>query len=688
MDDQQVAGRDCRFVEDEFPLLSSASTLSLPSSAIVPADVSFAPVRAAEPVAPALPYTPAAVAPVLPAAPAPVRHQSVTPATSPRLDFSRAFAPLPSISPPESPGPLDCLDRLDPFSASLSEVGALMAALGDDLTANGDDFVLPSSDPHNHREAARDVDSERWRLGEEDEFCSLRDDYKVFHSVPRSSLPPGAKVLGCRLVYRRKKDENGKVTGYKVRLVAQGFSQRPGVDFRETFAPVAKFTSIRVLLALAARQGLLVEQADVDKAYLYGHLEENLYMRVPERIDLPELGNHVLRLDRTLYGLKQAGRVWNFRIHDSLVSLGYSRTRSDACVYVRRDGDAFHYLALYVDNLLILSKSAAEIQRVHRHPDGSIFLSQRAYLEDVLLRLGQSGIRTTLTPMIPNQQLVAAPANYVPDTAFRRRYMQAVGSLMYAILGTRPDLAYVVGVLGRHAARLNEAHWSAIVRVCQYLKGTLDYGIEYTPDTCTLTGFEAYSDSDWGACLDTARSTMGYSFLLGAGAVSWSSKIQLQVAASSTEAEYLGLSHASKEAVFLSQLLDELGFAFPLPVTLLGNNQGANAVSRDPQFHDRTRHLRLTKHFVREQVEQGVLRVEYIPTTSMVADAMTKSLPAPAFAAHRAALGVKLLRARGGVAASGISYKDAFIASSSIGTGRIAQSFGARGVEPQFPPGH
>ncbi|GAA5831326.1 hypothetical protein JCM3770_006872, partial [Rhodotorula araucariae] len=304
-----------------------------------------------------------------------------------------------------------------------------------------------------------------WRSGEQDEFASLRDEYHVFHAVDRVTVPADAKVLGCRFVYRRKKDEHGRVTGHKVRLVAQGFSQRPGVDFRETFAPVAKFTSIRVLLALAARGKMHIHQADVDKAYLHGELDEDLYMRIPEGIDDPTLAGKVLKLDRALYGLKQAGRVWNHRIHATLARLGYTRTRSDACIYVRRAGGVAHYIALYVDDLLFVSPSLDEVARIktglreeygikdlgaarfilgiqiHRRLDGSIFLSQRAYLEDVLLRLGQSGCRTAPTPMIPLSQLRAAPEDHTPSPSFRRRYLQAVGSLMYAMLGTRPDLA-------------------------------------------------------------------------------------------------------------------------------------------------------------------------------------------------------------------------------------------------------
>ncbi|GAA6019787.1 hypothetical protein JCM10207_003694 [Rhodosporidiobolus poonsookiae] len=245
----------------------------------------------------------------------------------------------------------------------------------------------------------------------------------------------------------------------------------------------------------------------------------------------------------------------------------------------------------------------------------------RAYLEDVLACLGQSGCRTAPTPMIPNQQLRPAPADHTPSADLRRRDLQAVGLLVYAMLGTRPDLAHVVGVLGRFVARPDNSHWAAVVRVCQHLKGTLDHGIEYAPDDAPLEGFEAYSDSDWGADPTTSRSTMGYAFVLASGAVAWSSKLQ------------------PREAVFLGQLLRELGLPTPSPVRLLGNNQGANALSRDPQFYDRTRHLRLTEHFVREMVQQGVVKVTFIPTARMTADAMTKSLPLLAFSRHRDALG-------------------------------------------------
>ncbi|GAA6044154.1 hypothetical protein JCM8097_004881 [Rhodosporidiobolus ruineniae] len=313
-------------------------------------------------------------------------------------------APAPSSpTEPESPNPIDFPS--DPFTANLGEVEALMASITKDLEASGVEFTLPTSDPRNHRETARNPDSEQWRLAEQDKFTSLRDEYKVFHPVDR-------------------KDQHGKVISHKVRLGAQGFSQRAGMDFRETPTSTRRTST--------------------------GALDEELYMRVPEGVDDPALVGKVLLLDRALYGLKQAGRVWNHRIHATLVRLGYTHTRSDACVYVRSEGGQFHYIALYVDNLLFRSKLLDEITRiedglreeygikdigeaefipgiqVHRCADNSIFLSQRVYLEDVLLCLGQAGCRTAPTPMISNLQLRVRPEDHTPAPKFRHKYMQAV----------------------------------------------------------------------------------------------------------------------------------------------------------------------------------------------------------------------------------------------------------------------
>ncbi|GAA5970924.1 hypothetical protein JCM8115_005499 [Rhodotorula mucilaginosa] len=658
-----VRSRDARFVEDEFPFAAAtpSTAQSLPQPMPAPDDlIILASSQAPSAANDATPQTPARAPPVVPRPPvraAQAREVVVTPPSStapaplrrlrPSL-FSLTRSPVTSstssVTTPSGPHlPKSRLSTRPPVKTSLPRTSNFR-------------FRRPTL-----ATTAKRCATQTPSAGASASTTSSRPSKtSTTSSTPSTAaVPPDAKILGARFVYRRKKDQNGQVTGHKVRLVAQGFTQRPYVDFRETFAPVVKFTSIRVLLALAARHRLHVHQADIDMAYLHGALEEELYMRVPEGIDDSEYAGKVLKLDHALYGLKQAGRVWNHRIHATLEGLGYQRTKSDACIYVRSEGGHTHYIALYVDDLLFVSPDLDEIQRikdglkrqygikdlgeakfilgiqVHRRSNGGIFLSQRAYLEDVLLRLGYADGRTAPTPMQPNLQLAVAPEDHQPTPAFRSRYLQAVGSLI-------------------HAARPDNSHWAAVIRVLAYIKGTLDFGLEFQPDDSPLAGFEAYSDSDWGACPSTSRSTMGYTFVLASGAVSWSSKLQPRVTASSTEAEYLGLSHASKEAIHLSQLLSELAQGSGRPIELFGDNQGANALSRDPQFHNRTRHLRLTEHFVREQVQQGDITVTYIPTARMVADVMTKSLPLPGFIQHRVALGIRPFRARGGVAADAL----------------------------------
>ncbi|GAA5880109.1 hypothetical protein JCM3774_004151, partial [Rhodotorula dairenensis] len=300
----------------------------------------------------------------------------------------------------------------DPFGTTLAEVEALYSAVGEDLSASNEHFSLPTSDPCKHRKAVRDTDSKRWRLGQQNEFASLQTEYNVFHPVNRSEVPPDAKILGAHFVYQRKKDQNGQVTGHKVRLVAQGFTQRPNVDFRETFAPVVKFTLIRILLALATRHRLHVHQWMSTRRNSMARSRRSstcAYREASTAAKTPARSSNVIARCMTF---KQAGRVWNHRIHATLEGLGYRRTKSDACIYVCSEGGHTHYVALYVDDLLFVSPDLDEIQRikdglkceygikdlgeakfilgiqVHHRSNGGLFLSQRAYLKDVLPCLG------------------------------------------------------------------------------------------------------------------------------------------------------------------------------------------------------------------------------------------------------------------------------------------------------------
>lgn len=212
---------------------------------------------------------------------------------------------------------------------------------------------------------------------------------------------------------------------------------------------------------------------------------------------------------------------------------------------------------------------------------------------------------------------------------------------MYACTGTRPDLTFAVHYLARFANRPTKEAWTAIKHILRYMQGTLDYGLCYQRTDDKLLGCTAYSDSDWGACVNTSRSTMGFVFMFAGAAVSWSSKQQSRVADSSTDAEYLALGHAAKEAIYIRQLLWELGVQdLKVPTLIYGDNQGANALTKTPKFHDRTRHLRLNEHKVREYAAGNEIKIEYIPTSLMNADILTKPLNHILFAKHRAAMGM------------------------------------------------
>ncbi|SGZ03791.1 BQ5605_C032g11021 [Microbotryum silenes-dioicae] len=621
----------------------------------------------------------------------PDQHANQAPPDQAELPAALRFdAPGPAWQPPVGSRPRNPPARYGALASLRSTPSAFAFSLGKevtelvaDLEAAGidtskanrplsepeDPFSLPSSDPTTWNEAMRHPHAAAWKAGAIEEFRSMKDDLKVFSVVELSSVPKGATILPSRHVFRTKRDKAGKMVSLKNRIVAQGCAQGPN-SFNNTFSPTAKYTSIRTLIAHSASKGHHIIQADVDKAYLHGVLEEEIYMRVPTGIEGYE--GKCLRLHRSIYGLKQAGRVWNDTINATLASLGYRRLACDECIYRHEDAGGDHYIALYVDDLLFFGPDLGEIDRVLdqldtlygvkrlgpaewvlgvqvvRHDDGGISLLQRQYLLDVLARFNMSDCNPCKSPMEANLQLSPEPDTDSADNAI---YRSMIGSLMYAVVATRPDLAHSVGYLSRFVGKAGNTHLEAAKRVLRYIKGSLDLGIHYTRTSAPLLGYEGYSDSDWGSDIQTSRSTMGYLFKLAGGAISWSSRLQPRVACSSTEAEYLGLSHAAKEAVFLRSLLTELGLDTSSPLRLLGDNQGAIALTQNPVFHARTKHLRMLEHFVREHVRNGEISVTYIPTHDMVADIFTKPLPRVVFQRHCDAIGLRRIsgQEQGGV---------------------------------------
>jgi hypothetical protein len=383
---------------------------------------------------------------------------------------------------------------------------------------------------------------------------------------------------------------------------------------------------------------------DVKSAFLNGELEEEIYLKPPP--GFYNSSDLVWKLKRALYGLKQAHKEWYKRLRTVFESLGFTRSEADHSVFYKVENGVLIVVAVYVDDKLMLSKDQSIIDRlkvqlaaeyeltdlgearwilgmeiIRDRDKRTIELSQRRYVESILNRFDMGTSRPVTTPMDPNIKL----AKLTEPEVDVKLYQSALGALMYAMLATRPDLAFSVGALSKHAATPGQAHWAALKRVYRYLRGTVNARLTYQGDLDSTHPF-AYVDADWASDPTDRRSITGYVFMISGGAISWSSKKQTSVALSSTEAEYMAAAAAAKEAIWLRTFLKELDMLSTQPTTLLIDNQSAMALAKNAVFHNRTKHIAIRYHFIREKLDDGELAAEYVPTNNQVADVLTKPL--------------------------------------------------------------
>jgi transposase InsO family protein len=469
-------------------------------------------------------------------------------------------------------------------------------------------------------------------------------------------LPSNRRALGTRYVLRVKLDANGDVSRFKARLVAQGFAQQHGIDYEEVYAPVAKFTTLRAILAIAASTDAEIHQMDVCTAFLNGVLQEEVYVQIPPGFDHHGVPGKVWRLHKSLYGLKQSPRTWNLRLHQFLIGHGFKRLDADHSVYVRPSptGNAHEQIiiAVYVDDLVIVAPSSrvtstkklftdefkmtdlGEIswllgmQVIRDRYARTISLNQTQYANEILALFKMSDCKGISTPL-DLLKLTREMCPQSPDDAAlmeRIPYQSAIGSLMYLMLGTRPDLAAAVGILSQFASSPGPQHWVAVKRVLRYIKQTADFQLTLGGSSPGSVILEGWSDADWAGDVSTRRSTSGYAFTLGQGVISWSSKRQTCVSLSSTEAEYVAIANAARELVWLRSLLAELSHKQKEPTVLHEDNQGAIALVKNPINHARTKHIDIAYHFIRDLYERKILFPIYCKTSEMAADALTKAL--------------------------------------------------------------
>jgi len=510
-----------------------------------------------------------------------------------------------------------------------------------------------TSDPKSHQEAMNRPDADKWKKAEQEEMDSI----VRANTWTLMELPVGRQAIGCKWVYKTKYDKDGNVEREKARLVAKGYTQQHGIDYDETFSPVLRYASLRALLAITAHYDLELHQMDVKTAFLNGDIDHEIYMRQPEGHEVKGKEHLVCKLNKSLYGLKQAGRAWYERIHTEFQRMALIRLESEHCMYVKRTTNCIIIIGLYVDDLILISNSLKELNAIkcqlaelfemkdlgearfilgikidRDRANRRLTIAQTEYVKNIVAKYGMEESRmTTYTPLNTGVKLVKSGLANEPEseTVNIKEYQAAVGSIMYAMLGTRPDIAHAISKLAQYSSDPRKQHWNAVKQLVRYLATTADYGLTYNGEhegdmEPHLVGF---TDSDWGNDQDTRRSTTGYVFRMAGGVISWKSKRQPTVALSTTEAEYMAACDATREAISWRTFLAGLGFDMSKPTLIYSDNQGSIALSKNPEHHARSKHIDVRHHYVREQVALGSVAFQYITTSEMVADALTKALP-------------------------------------------------------------
>ena len=503
-------------------------------------------------------------------------------------------------------------------------------------------------EPTTYRQSQQRPDADLWHKACQEEM----DAHTANGTWEIVKLPPGKRAIGSRWHMKVKRNADGSLDCYKARLVAKGYSQHPGFDFKETFAPTVRYATIRIILAIAALEDLELRSVDISHAYLNGELEEEIYMQQPEGFEVGGL-DYVCRLLKSLYGLKQAARVWNKLLHSVLSKMGFKCILSDYGLYIFHREDVHIFMPVFVDDITLACKDGDKINsiiqelashfklrdlgpttqllgmEIHRDcPNRTLSLSQSQFITNLLEENGLHDSKPVSTPLNPGCRLSTSmcPQNDAEVSEMRQHpYISVVGSLMYLALTTRPDIAYAAGVLARFNSNPGPAHWNAAKHVLRYLKGTIGYKLIYKP-SLEPEPFITYSDADHGGNPDNGKSTGGYVVKIGSGAVSWSSKLQPLVALSTTEAEHISAVEAGKEILWMRQLMGELGYEMPGPSLLRMDNQSAIAVNRNPEHHGKMKHLSLRLFWLRDAVQDGLIAPTFVKTQDMAADIFTKAL--------------------------------------------------------------
>ncbi|KAK2372692.1 putative mitochondrial protein [Trifolium repens] len=475
-----------------------------------------------------------------------------------------------------------------------------------------------------------------------------------------SELPKGKKAISVRWVFKQKLKPDGSIGKHKARLVARGFLQKPGLDYSEVFAPVARHETIRLVIAIAANRSWPLMHLDVKSAFLNGPLQEEVYVSQPPGFEKKNQEGMVYRLHKALYGLKQAPRAWNMKIDSFFKKHGFQKCELEYGVYVQHTSEGNMILVcLYVDDILLTGSSEQEIAKFKKvlmnefemtdlgkmsyflgmeflYSEKGIILHQIKYELELLKRFKLENCKIAITPSDTNQKLDSdSDGEDVDATTFK----QLVGSLRY-LCNTRPDICFAVGMVSRFMSKPKWSYYQAAVRILRYIKGTLKHGVLFPFKGKTKSELLSYSDSDWCGDRVDRRSTSGYLFKFLGGPISWCSKKQPVVALSTCEAEYIAGALTACQAVWILNLLQDLKIEVNKPLKLMIDNKSAINLAKNPVLHGRSKHIETKYHFLRNQVQNGVLEVVHCSTQKQLADVLTKAIKTDQFLRLRDGIGV------------------------------------------------
>ena len=496
--------------------------------------------------------------------------------------------------------------------------------------------VLGNKDtPKSAKEA---LESTVWKRAMQDEYDSLikKETWEI------QKLPPGRKPVSSKWNFKVKYGPNGEITRHKARFVARGFTQVQGKDFNETFSPTVRMATLRTMIACAAQEQAMVGQMDIKTAYLNAPLEEEVYLQQPEGFEIGDRDCY-LRLKKSLYGLKQSGRNWFNMLKDHMIKLGFKQSLNDPCFFSRNKED---FVCAWVDDLVYFSKVKKDFlqsflkeveqqfivgdsgplswflgMKIQCSP-GLITISQKQYINDLLQKFGMQNCKPASTPMADNIKLTKE------DTGLQEEfdYRGLVGALNYLAGSSRPDIAYVAHHLSSFFANPGLSHWTAAKHVLRYLQGSKDTEIKYAYNPIGMK-IHAYCDADWAGNIDCRRSTSGYAIFANkeGAAVSWSSKLQSTVATSTAEAEVNAAMAASQEITWLREILKETGNPQDI-TTIMIDNQAAIAIAKNPVQGGKTKHFAIKLQYLRQEVAEERVKLQYVPTNENPADLLTKGL--------------------------------------------------------------